>query len=318
MAKTFYNLEEAAGRLNMNEDELKDLVREGRLREFRDGDQFTYKVTDIDKLEAAGVSGSGGAAPIEDLGAVDDIVLEPAEPDLDGESGIELATGGSDVLSLDEVDAEGTAAGGAAPTSKAKEGSVVSSVGVSVFDDDELDEVVDPLAQTQVSDAGALGIEGVGSGSGILDLTRERDDTSLGADLMDDIYAADEETSADAGDDTRSGMEAGDDEGAVEAEPAFAGAPAADAAPGRAAPVATVRQVVEYAPDAASSALTALLAVAVLVMLVGGMGAAALVLGVQPALLAAVYSKLVIYSGAAAGVAVLAAGVTFFLARRSA
>jgi hypothetical protein len=58
---------------------------------------------------------------------------------------------------------------------------VVPSVGVNVFDDDELDEMVDPLAQTAVIDVAGLGIEGMGSGSGILDLTRESDDTSLGA-----------------------------------------------------------------------------------------------------------------------------------------
>jgi hypothetical protein len=33
-----------------------------------------------------------------------------------------------------------------------------------------------------------LSLEGVGSGSGLLDLTRESDDTSLGAELLDEIY----------------------------------------------------------------------------------------------------------------------------------
>ena len=33
-----------------------------------------------------------------------------------------------------------------------------------------------------------LSLESVGSGSGLLDLTRESDDTSLGAELLDEIY----------------------------------------------------------------------------------------------------------------------------------
>lgn len=64
--------------------------------------------------------------------------------------------------------------------------------GVSVFDADEVDDT-DPMAQTQVNrpvigDEEAA-IENVGSGSGLLDLTRESDDTSLGAaELLDEIY----------------------------------------------------------------------------------------------------------------------------------
>ena len=38
-----------------------------------------------------------------------------------------------------------------------------------------------------------LTLESVGSGSGLLDLTREGDDTSLGADLLEDVYKPDED-----------------------------------------------------------------------------------------------------------------------------
>ena len=48
------------------------------------------------------------------------------------------------------------------------------------------------MAQTQVTqpavDQEQLALESVGSGSGLLDLTRESDDTSLGAELLDEIY----------------------------------------------------------------------------------------------------------------------------------
>jgi hypothetical protein len=63
------------------------------------------------------------------------------------------------------------------------------SGGVDIFQQDDVDRA-DPSAQTAISPgsgSGALNLEGVGSGSGLLDLTRESDDTSLGAELLDEI-----------------------------------------------------------------------------------------------------------------------------------
>jgi len=62
-----------------------------------------------------------------------------------------------------------------------------SRPGVDVFQNDEV-ERVDPSAQTAIAPGLAdIASEGVGSGSGLLDLTRESDDTSLGAELLDEI-----------------------------------------------------------------------------------------------------------------------------------
>jgi hypothetical protein len=62
-----------------------------------------------------------------------------------------------------------------------------SGGGINVFGPDE-DAVVDPGAQTAISGGirEQVNLEGVGSGSGLLDLTRESDDTSLGA-VLDEI-----------------------------------------------------------------------------------------------------------------------------------
>lgn len=67
--------------------------------------------------------------------------------------------------------------------------------GINVLGEDA--DRVDPMAQTMApTGGGGLGgsmsgsqfnLEGVGSGSGLLDLTRESDDTSLGAALLDEI-----------------------------------------------------------------------------------------------------------------------------------
>jgi len=73
---------------------------------------------------------------------------------------------------------------------KPKEDTVISSEGISIFDAEDLEiETADPMAKTQIvsSIEDQINLEGVGSGSGLLDLTRESDDTSLGAEVLDNI-----------------------------------------------------------------------------------------------------------------------------------
>lgn len=315
MAKMFYNAKEAAEKLGRSEDQLKTLVREGKLREFRDAGSVNYKVADVDGLATKAAPPPKAAAKATAGGSQSgEIVLEPAE-----DSGVSLSPGGSDIVSLEGVDAEDTATG-AKVTKRAKEGSSVPSVGVNVFDDDELDEHVDPLAQTAVSDVAGLGLDGSGGGSGILDLTRESDDTSLGRELLEEIYTGEGEPEAPAAkkpkkakvdDGTRAGLDkaipATDEE--VEAVSA-----AADAAMPRARAVVT--EVYEYAPDAVTRSLTAALVVAVAVMWIGGLGAAAMVRTTMPGLLQTVYDNLMIFTGGSLVAAGIAAGVTYMLAKR--
>ncbi len=310
MAKTFYSAEEAAKRLGKNVDELKNLVRAGKLREFRDAGKPAYRVDDVDAMAPHG--DSAGAS------ATGEIVLEPAdEPELD------LSSSGSDILSLDEVDLGGTGDTSAgtqtAREDTKKESTVVPSVGVNVFDDDEVDEAVDPLAQTAVTDVAGLGIDGVGSGSGILDLTRESDDTSLGAELLEEIYTDEDEGGSDAAVEMGEATRAGLDE-AVTEEPEEVGegpAPAAEEKEAAAPRAVTTKMVVEYGPDAVSTSLTALMIVGVVVMWFAGLAGAALVRGIAPAMIKSVYANLGIYAGGALGACVIAAAVTFFVAKRS-
>lgn len=309
MAKMFFTAKEAAERLGKTEDQLKSLVREGKLREFRDAGMVNYKVEDVDALGATSASDSG-AGGMASASASGDIVLEPVE-----DSGVELAPSGTDVVSLEDSEAGGTATGTTA-AGMAKEDTAVPSVGINVFDDDELDEQVDPLAQTAVTDVAGLGMEGMGSGSGILELTRESDDTSLGKELIDEIYAAEgkeqEEVSVEMGDATRAGLEdvlpeeTTEDKTGIEAEAESAALQ----------PRATVREVVEYQPDAVSNSLTALMVIAVAVMWIAGLGAAAMVRGITPALLQAVYANLWIYSAGAVGAVVVGGTVTYIVTKK--
>src|SRR3954467_11492078 len=52
MAKMFYTLDETKGALVLNEEEIKQLSREGRLREFRDGPRLMFKADQVDNLKS--------------------------------------------------------------------------------------------------------------------------------------------------------------------------------------------------------------------------------------------------------------------------
>ena len=86
--------------------------------------------------------------------------------------------------SIGGVPSPGRPSGSVAGLSGTSQG---SRPGVDVFQNDEV-ERVDPSAQTAIAPGVSdMAGEGVGSGSGLLDLTRESDDTSLGAELLDEI-----------------------------------------------------------------------------------------------------------------------------------
>src|SRR5438105_10312033 len=75
MAKMFYTLDEAKTALSRNEEEIKQLTREGRLREFRDGPRLMFKADQVEQLRNEvggldavdlGVSDSGGMINLVD------------------------------------------------------------------------------------------------------------------------------------------------------------------------------------------------------------------------------------------------------------
>jgi excisionase family DNA binding protein len=173
MAKMFYTLEEAAERLGVSEDQLKNMAASGRLQQFRDRDKLMFKRDQVDALAAsAGTAAdeSGSPIPLQDSKADTDAI------DLKSDSGA------------------ATSLGTAMPDSTAgmpRREDPRQATGISVFDAGEV-EPVDPSAKTvvtspQIEDE-ELVLDSVGSGSGLLDLTRESDDTSLGAELLDEIY----------------------------------------------------------------------------------------------------------------------------------
>jgi hypothetical protein len=259
-------------------------------------------------LADTGISLTGSAGDLSVSGT--DIGLS-----LDG-SGLDLAGGGDDMVSLDDDET----ASGATATGKTKDDTVVSSVGVSVFDEEDLDESADPMAKTVMSSTGSgTGLEGVGSGgSGLLDLTRESDDTSLGAELLDEIYpGGDEGATVEMGDATRAGLEGAiTDDTPTDPQPAFT-TPQQEKRTVDAAATTTTVTVVEYPADVFSHGAPGLLAVAVLVMCFTGLAIAGMMRGTWPAVLDFVFSKLWMFGLGAVVVSATAAGTGIFLSKRS-
>ena len=65
MAKMYYNVEEVTARLGCNEEQLRGLVRAGKLREFRDAGKLNYRVDEVHKLMAqTGDNATGGSGEL--------------------------------------------------------------------------------------------------------------------------------------------------------------------------------------------------------------------------------------------------------------
>lgn len=199
MAKMFYNLEEAAARLGKSQDEVQELASSGQITEYRNPDgNLIFKVDQIDLLagDDAGGDSMGSVIPLMDTGMDSAVSLEDAAPS-----------------STDDPK---------------------SQTGISVFDADEL-EADDPAAQTQVEpgigggigliDTGdesaiteELNMDSFGSGSGLMDLTRESDDTSLGSFGLGELYPSgdDEGTATIAASDSQLFESSPGDEGLID------------------------------------------------------------------------------------------------------
>lgn len=262
MAKMFYTIEEAAEKLGVDATKVKEMAESGRLNQFRDRDKVMFKVDQVDKLaaesggddasadDAAAGGESGGGDASEDSGEIQ-IAESAANEDTDA---IDLAS---------EVEADHD-------QPQRSSSDRAGDTGVSVFDADEVD-AADPMAQTVVSDSPPaddeeLALESVGSGSGLLDLTRESDDTSLGAELLEEIYPS--SGSAEAGEGQGEEMQGIFESGGGEGGEADLGELESTGEPQGAAAAAAPMPAVQVEPsDPAGSGWTAGLLIGALVAL---------------------------------------------------
>jgi hypothetical protein len=274
MAKMFYTLEEAAAKLGKNTEQVKDMVSSNQLQEFRDRDRLMFKVEQVDLLAGGKDEDS---IPLADSGE-----LEP----------LSLASSGS-------------ASGIMVSPENAKE-----QTGISIFDADATEEA-DSSAVTRVSNAPSLADPGrSGSGSGLLDMTKDQDDTSLGANLLDDVYG--NETVAQQ---TAVEPATGDEGGALFETPAASEGDAAMAAAGAAA-VMPMMAAEPY--DGAGSGLVGGLSFgAAVALLVAAFAVVLGLTGVGDDLIAMLGDNFMAIVGGLGGLTLVAAGLGFVLGKKS-
>lgn len=286
MAKPFYSMEEVSKLLGKDQDGVKALVRDGKLREFRDAGKVFFKADEVDKL-----AGRGGAAAEVQLESADDEL--PSLADIGG--------GGTSMIGLAPMDDDEDA-------KKKKEGTVITTSGIDVFDDDELEIETDPMAKTTITEGAGdqVSLEGTGSGSGLLDLTRESDDTSLGAELLDEIYPGEDETvpAKPAKPAKPTARRAPEPE--PEEEPAYAAAEAAEV---------VVAPKIIATGDAAEGVMDGLLVGASILITVAASVVVAGIQGFLPGYGAYLSSNLLVFMGGAVGVCGIAALLGWVMGR---
>lgn len=275
MAKMFYTMEETKSALGKNEEEVKQLAREGRLREFRDGTRLMFKADQVEQLKGE-LAGGGGS---------DAITLAP-----EGESGAPIGlvdsqgTGGAFSLAdsamgsptskedthLADLGLSGSMGGVPSPKADSRAGSSAGTKSGITLDVDEARRA-EPGDQTVVNAAmgDQVNLEGAGSGSGLLDLTRESDDTSLGA-VFDELTPSGGRRPA-ATPAAAMETQAGEDLGAVVTE--------------RAVQSTLMAPVTITASDASSTALAFASVGALFAVCFGGFVLAAATMGYRPAIL---------------------------------
>ena len=249
MPGMFYTLQEVIEKLAKTEAEIKALVREGKLREFRDGAKQLYKVEDVEAIAAAP---KGDTAILDDslelaIDETGEVSLAPEElnmlmgdDDKKNESKFKLDETGelladealdksekSDLEAITKEDTK-TSRPPQQETAPAAESTAIfaepaekqqvtngdtkislsgDSINVLSESDTEFKVSEDTSGETKLVGKGPkaldekgedemsvarldedVNLEGVsGSGSGLLDLSLQADDTSLGA-VLDDIY----------------------------------------------------------------------------------------------------------------------------------
>src|SRR5579864_2156567 len=209
MAKMFYTLEEARNVLGRSEEDIKQYARDGRLREFRDGPRLMFKADQVEQLRSElssgdqvdlGVSDSGGMIDLVDTTGASgtSITLSDTKSGQGTKFGEDISGSGlktkDDTALAADLGLSGTVGGIPSPGRPSGTGlsgtSAGSRGGINVFGTDDVPGVADPSAQTAITPLPQeINLESVGSGSGLLDLSRERDDTSLGA-VLEEINPA--------------------------------------------------------------------------------------------------------------------------------
>lgn len=328
MALLFYTIEETCKRLGKTEQEIRDMSQSGQIEEFLVEDQIRFKREQIDLL-------AGDEQTIEDLDfdlsatgssvgfELSDSSTEPASaesesgPESESEedssvggsgyglsdSGTGLGLGGSSSASGLDLSGSGFGfdLGDSGSASGLELGDSAADSGINVAFEGGED---DASAETRVADAvdEELSLESIGSGSGLLDLTRESDDTSLGAELLDEVWEGGESGEFGV---SASGLFESNDPEQVQQVPS-------DAPMGL--PVAVAAQTYDgkWSGTGIGLLLGSMIAlIAVSVMLI------TTIMGVSPKLASMITGDFMVWVGGFAGFAILAGLVGMFVGKAS-
>jgi len=311
MAGMFYSLQEVAEKLNKTEEEIKQIVKKGKLREFRDGSNVLFKIDEIEALMSdTGVMASEEPSPPPVASPA------PASPDASRGGGQREAAGEQ---RADESDISLAPQEDEQPAEEGELTDAVPGEGTSILGEVSSDTslVEDTMAETKAASGEAsleeieedVSLDSFGSGSGLLDLSLQADDTSLG-DILDEIYApegVEEQKAAGAG----SAMEVATEAEQMLSEEQFAGSPLAPEMP------VLARAYVEPEPDMLSNAFGIMLFLPLLaviytaIIVVAGFG------NVMPKILTAIQGLTWYIMGGVAVAAILIIGIAFILTNKA-
>lgn len=184
----FYSLQEAAKKLERTEEQVTELVKQGKLREFRDGSNLLFKVDEVDALAGDEGVPAGTEVAEQPTPAPPEQPAEPQQP--------------QDEISLAPETGIPAAENGLTDADTALTGEGVRVLGETdngyQLTDDSLGETTNAMGETGAPDTAApeaaleeieedVNLDSFGSGSGLLDLSLQADDTSLGG-ILDEIY----------------------------------------------------------------------------------------------------------------------------------
>jgi len=232
MAGMFYSIQEVAEKLNITEEKVKTLVKKGQLRGIPEGGSFLFKVDEIESLltdqsllsslqkevssEAEGErdeksesDDTGGASEISlELEADDTVAVDSPEPAKEDKAD-ETKGKESEEAEQSEIFLAATGSASDLTTEDLTSGdTALTQEGVNVLGetDSEYQVTEDTKADTKNIGTGEPSLEEIeedvnldsfGSGSGLLDLSLQADDTSLGG-ILDDIYMSEGEEGKEA------------------------------------------------------------------------------------------------------------------------
>ena len=350
MAGMFYSLQEAAEKLNKTEEEIKQIVQEGKLREFRDGPNLLFKVEEVEALVSDASVPELEEAPeaealeletpeaeslepkipeMEELEAeiteAEELELDMPEEEIPSAEALEEeelappeeAAGTSEILLAPETGAP------AAPSELTDADTALTGEGISVLGESDADYEItdDTLAETAIPMGtagtgpempleeieGDVNLDSFGSGSGLLDLSLQADDTSLGG-ILDEIYTDEVEGQEPALEEVGAGSAAAiaaDAGEMLDEEAPMIAQPSPDV------PAALARPYIEAAPDMQSNTLGMLLFLPLLVVIYTTVVAVSGEKEVMPSILTGIQAFIWYIMGGAAVVSLLVAVVAF-------